>query len=153
MAEPIIEQLTAWIATALDGKQDPDLTLTLKSVRPGMEEWDLTSFSHGDCIIEVDTVETADRTSTTRQEKGTWKIYGIVTTLPSSTGLDTVMSRMAETIRRSLLAGNNDTTPGKACGGLAQTINCPHVIYSPGPMVIVTTEVEYWTDYKDGYSQ
>lgn len=150
MSEPIIEQIADWISTALDGKQDPDLTLTLASVRPGMEQWDDTSFSHGDCVIENDSLSTGDRTSESRKEKATFKIYGFVVTLPSGVGLDTVMSRMSETIRRNLLAGNS---AGRACGGIALHIDCPHVAYAPGPMVIVTVEVDYYTLYTDGFAQ
>ncbi len=150
MSEPIIEQIADWINDAIDGKQDPDLTLTLASVRPGMEQWDDTSFAHGDCVIENDSLATVGFTSETREERATFKVYGFIVTLPSAVGLDTVMSRMSETIRRNLLAGNS---AGRACGGIATHINCPSVVYAPGPMVIVTVDVDYDTSYTDGFSQ
>ena len=148
MPEPIIEQIADWIFDALDTVQDPDETFTLSAIRPQMEEWDKTSFSHGDCIIENDSLETVRFSTESREEKGIWKIYGIVATLPDNTSLDIVMNRMSETIRRNLMGGN---LKGKACGGVATHLNCPNVMYAPGPMVVVTVEVSYWTHVHDGY--
>jgi len=153
MSEPIIEQIAEWIADALDGEQDPDTTLTLNSVRPTILDWDVSQFAHGDVIIELDTSDTqSQRTTTSRTEKGKWLLYGIIRTLPADTAADTVLARIAETIRRLLLAGN---ASGQACGGLALNINCPNITYvsfDGGVTAIVSVEVVYMTALKDGYA-
>jgi len=153
MAEAIIEQIAAWITAAIDGEADPGATLTMNAVRPTNSDWDVSHFKHGDVIIELAGPETNSKTTTSRTEIADWKLYGIVTTLPANTALDTVMSRLSETIRRTLLAGNSG---GLACGGLALLIDCPSAVYSVGDgcdVVEVACRVKYQTELKDGYAQ
>ncbi len=153
MAEPIIEQISDWINDALDGKADPDTTFTLRSVRPTVLDWEASDFAHGDVIIELGPIVTQSQTTVeSRTEQATFKLYGIVRTLPANTKADTVLARMAETIRRLMFAGNAD---GQACGGLALNIDCPNVdpgIFNGGILAEVTAEVKYQTALKDGYA-
>jgi len=153
MSEPIVEQISDWINDAIQGVQDPDKTLTLKAVRPTILDWDVGNYAHGDVIIEISSVDTEKKSTTgSRYETGIWSLYGIITTLPANTAVDTVLSRMAETIRRTLLAGN---AGGQACGGLALGIDCPEVNYAAGPgcaVVEVGVAVDYPTGLYDGYA-
>ena len=153
MAEPIIEQIADWIKTAIHGTQDPDAMLTMRAVRPTILDWDVSHFAHADVIIEAAGMESLDkRTTASRKELGTWMLYGIIRTLAANTAVDTVMSRLAETIRRTMLAGNAN---GQACGGLALNIDCPNVEYAAGEgcaAVIVTVNVTYITALADGYT-
>lgn len=153
MAEPIIEQIAAAIETAIDGVQDPDATLTMRAVRPTILDWQAEDYKHGDVIIELIELGTQGQTTVeSRDEQGTWKLYGIIRTLPANTAADTVLARMAETIRRTLLALN---VSGQACGGLAVHIECPEVIYSimtGGVVAEVSVQVEFETALADGYA-
>ena len=152
MAEAIIEQIAAWIEGEIDGVQDPGATLTLRAVRPKILDWQADDFKHGDVIIEIVDSGTLSKTISSRTELGEWKLYGIITTLPADTAADIVLSRMAETIRRTLLAGN---VSGQACGGLALNIDCPEVNYSNmsgGVVAEVTVQVTYITALADGYA-
>ena len=151
--EPIVEKIAVWIKEEIDGVQDPDGTLTLRAVRPAILDWQAEDYNHGDVILEVQEGETLECTTSSRKELGAWKLYGIVTTLPADTAADTVLIRVAETIRRTMLSGNKR---GRACGGLAYKIHCPKAEYSdmPGGVVIeVTVLVEYFTDLFDGYKK
>ncbi len=154
MAEPIIEQIAQWIEDALDGAQDPDATLTLRAVRPKVLDWTVQDFKHGDVIIEADTIATQGKTtSESRGELAPFKCYGIIRTLPADTAADTVVSRMIETIRRTLLAGNS---AGRACGGVAIVIDCPNASFGlmdGGLIAEVDVQVTYRTGLKDGYEQ
>lgn len=153
MSEPIIEQIAEWISTALDSKSDPDGTITLRSVRPKILNWDDSALVHGDVIIELGQVETQSITNSSRFEKGTFLLHGMVSQLPADTKADTVLARMAETIRKEILEGNNDANP---LGGLAISINCPEVLFLPvdgGVKVVVTCEVLYSTNIYDGFTQ
>lgn len=153
MAEPIIEQIAAWISNALNGVSDPDGTLTLKAVRPTILDWSELQLNHGDVIIEIGSIETVSRTASSRMEEAVFRLNGIIRSLPASTRADTVLLRMSETIRRTILAGN---TLGTACGGIANNIDCPSIDYEPiegGVAAIVICRVKYMTNYKDGYSQ
>jgi len=152
MAEAIIEQIAAWIEEAIDGVQDPGATLTLRAVRPKILDWQADDFKHGDVIIELVDTGTMSKTTSSRTELGEWKLYGIITALPADTAADIVLSRMAETIRRTLLAGN---VRGQACGGLALNIDCPEVNYSimsGGVVAEVTVQIKYITALADGYA-
>jgi hypothetical protein len=153
MAEPIIEQIAQWINDALDGVQDPDATLTLRSVRPKILDWEESQFAHGDVIIELGPYDTQSTTTTSsRTELAVFMLYAIIRDLPVDTAADTVLARFAETIRRTILAGN---ALGRACGGLALNIDCPSVneaIIDGGVEMIIKTEVLYQTALKDGYS-
>lgn len=153
MAEPIIEQIAVAIETAIDGVQDPDASLTLRAVRPKILDWEASDFRHGDVIIELVDIGTQSKTTVeSREELGTWKLYGIVTTLPADTAADTVLARMAETVRRSLLAENDD---GQAFSGIALNVDCPDVNYSimaGGVVAEVTVQVTYKTALADGYA-
>lgn len=160
MSETIHEQIAQWIAAALDGKQDPDATMTLRAVRPKILDWSVNDFRHDDVIIEAggDGNEKAITTESfttnrTRTESAKWNIYGIVRKLPEDTVADTVVSRMIETIRRILLAGN---VGGRACDGLAERIDCPSAdfeIFTGGLIAYVEVNVRYQTTGFDGYSQ
>ena len=153
MSETVHEQIAQWIANALDGKQDPDATLTLRAVRPKVLDWDVEDFQHGDVVIEAESITTESRTTTkSRTESAEWNLYGIIRTLPADTVADTVVSRLIETIRRILLAGN---ALGRACGGLALRIDCPSAgfeIFAAGLIAHVKVNVLYQTALADGYA-
>jgi len=149
--EPIVERIAVWIEEAIDGVQDPDATLTLRAVRPKILDWQASDFKHGDVIMELVDGGTLSKTTSSRKETAEWRLYGIITKLPADTAADTVLSRMAETIRRTLLSGNKR---GQACGGLALNIDCPEVNYSimsGGVVAEVTVQVTYVTALADGY--
>jgi len=149
--EAIVERIAVWIEEAIDGVQDPGATLTLRAVRPKILDWQASDFIHGDVIIELIDGGTLSKTTSSRTELAEWRLYGIITTLPANTAADTVLSRMAETIRKTLLSGNKR---GQACGGLALNIDCPDVTYSimsGGVVAEVTAQVKYVTALADGY--
>lgn len=149
--EPIVERIAEWIEEEIDGVQDPDATLTLRAVRPKILDWEASNFKHGDVIIEALEGATLSKTTSSRTEVAEWRLYGIIKTLPANTAADTVLSRMAETIRRILLGGNQK---GRACGGLALNIDCPDVTYSimsGGVVAEVTAHIKYVTGLADGY--
>lgn len=149
--EPIIEKIAVWIEDTIDGVHDPDATLTLRAVRPKILDWQAEIFKHGDVIMEIVDTGTLNKTTSSRTELAEWKLYGIIRTLPANTAADTVLSRMAETIRRTLLAGNKR---GQACGGLALNLDCPEVNYSimsGGIVAEVSVQVTYITDLASGY--
>ncbi len=152
MSETIHEQIGQWIASALDGATDPDETLTLRSVRPKVLDWQVTDFQHGDVVIEADTLKTESTTGTSRGEIAQWKLYGVIRDLASALAADTVVSRMIETVRRTLLAGN---VAGQACGGLANNIDCleaEFATFEGGLIAEVTARVVYRTAVLDGYT-
>jgi len=153
MSEPIIEQIADWINDTLDGKSDPAGTLTMRSVRPTILDWEASDFAHGNVIIELGPVVTVSRTTVeSRTEKAIFKLYGIIRTLPEDTKADTILARMAETIRRTMLAGNAN---GQAMSGLALKIDCPNFdpgIFDGGILAEITAEVLYQTTLKDGYT-
>lgn len=154
MAETIHEQIAQWIAAALDGKQDPDATLTLHSVRPKILDWTEEDFKHGDVIIWADKVKTLKTTTKeSRTEEGIWFCHGIIRELPADTVADTVVSRMIETIRSLLLAGN---LLYPVCGGIAKSIECPECDfdYISGALIAeVIVKVIYMTARHNGYAQ
>ncbi len=149
--EAIVERIAEWIESELKGVQDPGATLTLRAVRPKILDWEASDFKHGDVIMEIIEGATLSKTISSRTEVAEWRLYGIIRTLPANTSADTVLSRMAETIRRTLLSGNQR---GQACGGLAQNIDCPAAtfsIMSGGVVAEVTAQVRYVTALWDGY--
>jgi len=149
--EPIIEKIAVWIEEAIDGVQDQGATLMLRAVRPKILDWRASDFKHGDVIIELVDGGTLSKTTGSRTELAEWRLYGIIRELPANTAADTVLSRMAETIRRTLLSGNKR---GQACGGLALNIDCPGTSYSimsGGVVAEVTAQVKYVTALADGY--
>ncbi len=149
--EAIVERIGVWIEETIDGVQDPGATLTLRAVRPKILDWQASDFKHGDVIMELIDGGTLSKTTSSRTELAEWRLYGIITKLPADTAADTVLSRMAETIRRVLLGGNKR---GQACGGLALNIDCPETTYSimsGGVVAEVTAQVKYITDLADGY--
>ena len=151
MAETLHEQIAQWITAAIDGKADPAATMTLRAVRPKILDWSVDDFAHGDVIIEAAEIKTQSKTSQTRTELGTWNLYGVIRQLPADTAADTVMSRMIETIRRLLMAGNS---AGRACGGLAYNIDCSEGTFNVmngGVIAFVTAAVLYPTNVFDGY--
>ena len=154
MAEPIIEQIAAAIATAIDNKQDPDATFTTNAVRPKIVDWELTHYAHADVIIELISFATQSKTTVeSRTELATFKLYGIVRDLPADTAADTVVARMAETIRREMFGLN---ASGQAISGKALNVDCPAFDYSemPGGLVAeVTVQVSYQTALADGYAE
>lgn len=150
--EPIIEQIAAWISTALNGVSDPDGTLTLKAVRPKILDWEESQMDNNDVVIEMMGLTTQSYTTSSRTEEAVFRIEGIIRKLPADTRADTVLARMTETIRRTLHAGN---TLGTACGGLATSINCPELVWGViegGVCTILTCNVIYSTNIKDGYT-
>lgn len=149
--EPVVEKIAVWIEEEIEGVQDPGKTLTLRAIRPKILDWEASNFKHGDVIIELIDVGTESKTTTSRTELAEWRLYGIITILPADTAADTVLSCMAETIRKILLSGNKR---GQACGGLALNIDCPDVTYSimsGGVVAEVTCQIKYVTDLADGY--
>lgn len=152
MSEPIIEQIGQWIESAVDGAQDPEQTMTLRAVRPGVLDWNVTDYRHGDVIIEAQSLETQSKTNQSRLELGVWKLYGIIRELPAASAADAVIARMIETIRRTLMAGNSQAV---ACGGLAAWIDCAQAafgIFEGGLIAEVTASVMYGTKILDGYA-
>jgi len=152
VAEPIYEQITSWMFTALDGKQDADTSLTIAAKRPKDNDWSLAALSHGDAIIEERGVEHMTTNGANRVERGTWMVYGVLRDPSITTYTGTLAVRMAETIRSLLHAGNAN---GKACGGIATKINCPTVEYGDAQgcnVVAILVNVEYATDYKSTYA-
>lgn len=162
MSEPISEQIARWIETAINGKQDPDATLTLKAIRSKkIIEWEDSNYAHGDVLIEAspEHIKTQSKTIVkSRTELGEWKLYGIVRDIPADTAADTVLARMTETIRSNLLAGNKsgpNNELGHACNNLALNIDCPLVAYGTidgGLVVNVTVQILYMTAFLDGYA-
>lgn len=154
MSETIHEQIAQWIAAAIDGKSDPAASVTLRAVRPKILDWNVEDYQHGDVIIEAEDLSTqSKRTTNSRTELGVWTCYGVIRKLPADTAADTFISRVIETIRRLLLAGNSG---GMACGEIALTIDCPRAafeIIEGGVVAEVTVHVVYMTDLYDGYSQ
>lgn len=152
MAETIHEQIAAWIAAAIDGQADPGGSMTLRAVRPKILEWSVEDFVNGDVIIEAEDLKTQSRrTTASRTELGRWNLYGIINQLPADTAADTYISRMIETMRRLMLAGNSQ---GGACGGLAHSIECPEAgfgIMTGGVVAEVVVHVLYSTGLYDGY--
>jgi len=152
MAETIHEQIAQWMAAAIDGESDPAGSITLRAVRPKILDWNIDDFKHSDVIIEAADIKTQSKTSQSRTELGTWGLYGIIRQLPADTAADTVISRMIETIRRLLMAGNSG---GRACGGLAYNIECSEGTFdvmTGGAVAFVTAGVLYPTDVFDGYT-
>lgn len=151
--EAIVERIAEWIEGTIDGVRDPGATLTLRAVRPKILDWQAQDFQHGDVIMEIIDGGTLSKTTSSRNELAEWRLYGIIKKLSANTAADTVLSRMAETIRRVLLSGNKR---GQACGGLALNIDCPEVTYSimsGGVVAEVTCQVTYVTALADGYKQ
>jgi hypothetical protein len=119
-----------WIANALDGQKDPDETLTLRIVRPDINDHADSHFLHADVFLcGVEERVKTETTDPNRFVTAIFKLYGVIRSLPELTSVDTVLSRIAETIRRLVLAGN---VGGLACDGLALTIDCPTVRFLPG---------------------
>jgi hypothetical protein len=151
--EPIVERISEWIEGAIDDVQVPGAGLTTRAVRPKILDWQAQDFKHGDVIMEIIDQGTMSKTTSSRQELAEWRLYGIIRILPANIAADTILTRMAETIRRILLSGNQR---GQACGGLALNIDCPEVNYSimsGGLVVEVTCQVIYVTALSDGYKQ
>lgn len=124
-------RIADWIARALDGEQDAEDTLTLRIIRPCINDYSESHFLNADVFLcgveERVRIQTMDPL---HFASAVFKLYGIIRELPAGTVADTVLSRMAETIRRLILAGNSG---GKACDGLALNIDCPRVDFLPGP--------------------
>ena len=153
MAEPIIEQISEAIETAIDNKQDPDATFTTTAVRPKIVDFELSHFAHADVILELISVATQNKTTVeSRLELAVFKLYGIVRDLPADTAADTVVARMAETIRREMFGLNS---AGRAMRGLAIDVDCPAFDYAEMPAGLVaevTVHVLYQTALADGYA-
>jgi len=137
-------RIADWIATALDGQKDPDELLTLRIVRPGINDQADSRVLHADVFLCG--IEEKVRTETTEPNRfvtAIFKLHGVIRSLPDLTAVDTMLSRIAETIRRLILAGN---VGGRACEGLALTIDCPTVRFMPGAG-FETAEVTVVTKY------
>jgi hypothetical protein len=136
-----------WLARNLDRVADPAASLTLNVVRPGIIDVGGSHFAHGDVfIIGIEEKMKTETTVPSRLATALLKLYGVVRELPVDTAADTVLSRMAETIRRTVLAGN---VAGKACDDKALNIDCPAVRYAPGPgcqITVVDVMVRYFLE-------
>jgi len=154
MSEPIIEQIAVWISDALDGKSDPDGTITLRSVRSSILNVTELQLIHGDVLIELAGKKTKSTDmSSFRTETGTFTVAGFVSNIPDDSFADTYLIRVAETICKFLMAGNTDAQP---LNGLAESIDCPEYILMNsvgGVDVIVTCNVTYSTNIYNGFSQ
>jgi hypothetical protein len=105
--------------------------LTLRIIRPCINDYSESHFHNADVFLcGVDDRGESQTTDRGRFATAIFKLYGIVRELPEGIAADTVLSRMAETIRRLILAGNSG---GLACDGLALNIDCPLVDFLPGP--------------------
>jgi len=133
--EKIVEQISDWIVEEINGLQDPDKILTLRTVRPKIVDWQVSDFKHGDVIMEFGNKEQYDVTTTSRLWLGEWKLYGIITTLPDNTDADDMLDLMSELIQSKLLSGNKH---GRACGGLALNISSPDTSYGSMTGGVVT---------------
>lgn len=133
--EKIVKQISEWIEEELNGLQDPDKILTLRTVRPKIVDWQVTDFKHGDVVMEFVNVEPYDITTSSRLWLGEWKLYGIITTLPDNTDADDMLDLMSDLILSKLLSGNKR---GRACGGLALNIRCPDTSYGSMAGGVVT---------------
>jgi len=119
-----------WIARALDGGQDPAGSLTLRVVRPGINDYAEPHFLNADVFIcGIKDRLISQTTEPQRICSAIFKLYGIIRSLPGGMAADTALSRITETIRRLILAGNNKSP---ACDGLAVNIDCPAVRFLPG---------------------
>jgi len=157
MSEPIIEQIAQWINDALDGVSDDDGTLTLRSIRPKILDWEPSHYWHGDVIIVLGLLKTVSKTTVeSRTELATFILEGIIKKLPEDTYADVFASRMAETIRRTMLAGNKYLEPVNPPPSPTMNIDCPEFNIAPfegGIEVIVTCNFKYQTALKDGYTE
>lgn len=131
----VIDQISEWIKEEIDGLQDPGATLTLRVVRPKIVDWQVSDFKHGDVVMEFGNREPYDVTTSSRIWLGEWKLYGILTTLPTGKTADDMLDLMSELIQSKLLSGNKH---GRACGGLALLISCPDVNYGSMAGGVVT---------------
>ena len=141
--EQIVQDISEWIEVALNGLQDPDKLLTLRVVRPKIVDWQVTDFKHGDVVMELGNIEPYEITSSSRMWLGEWKLYGILTTLPTGKNADDMLDLMSELIRSKLLSGNKR---GRACEGLALNISCPDVNYgsmSGGVVTELTVNIRF----------
>jgi len=120
--ETLVERIAKWIEEEITGVQD----FTLRIVCPKILDWQVSDFKHGDVIMEFINIvpHPALITTTSRAELATWKLYGIIRTLPENTDADTMLDHMSETIKKVLLSKS-----GRACGGLAVSINFPEIFY------------------------
>lgn len=136
-----------WIARELDGLPDPGGSLTLRVVRPGILDAGESHFADSDVFLCGIDEDVKTRTVTPgRLSTALLRLYGIVRELPAATAAGTVLSRVAETIRAPILAGN---VAGRACGGLALNIDCPNTGFAPAPgceMAIVDVAVKYYLE-------
>lgn len=136
-----------WLGNLLDGVADPGATLMLNVVRPGIIDPDESRIADSDVfIVGIDQQIKTESTRPSRLATALLRLYGIVRELPADTAADTVLSRLTETIRRTILAGN---VRGKACDGLALNLDCPVVGIAPAPgcsMTIVDVMVKYFLE-------
>lgn len=138
-------RIAAWVADALEDVQDPDESLTLRVIRPTIVDWEESHYANGDVIlVGIDENIDTETTTPTRLSTALLKLYGIIRVVPDRMSADTMLSRMAETIRRTLLAGNSRS---RACDGIALNIDCPRTAFANSEGLIasiVDVEVKYF---------
>jgi len=136
------KKIAQWIAEQLEGVTDPDGTLTLKVIQPGILDIFESHFENGNIFVigEDDDMET-ETTEPSRLITTLIKVYGIA--VRTGETADKLLSRITETIRRTLLAGNSK---GRACDGLALNIDCPSYRFGSAPGMAIT-EVNVYVKY------
>lgn len=140
-------RIADWIATALDSQAVEETGLSLKIVRPGINDYSESHFNNADvflCGIE-EKMESITATPS-RLYKALFRVYAVLRNVPVSVTADTMLNRITETIRKLLLAGN---IGGTACDGLAMSIDCPKYTYLPGDgcqVTAVDVVVDYWLE-------
>ncbi len=136
------KKIAQWIAEALDGVTDPDETLTLNVIQPGILDTFESHFADGDVfVIGEDDVLDTESTEPSRLVTALIKVYGVA--VRTGETADKLLSRITETIRRTLLAGNSK---GRACDGLALNIDCPSYRFGSVPGMAIT-EVNVFVKY------
>jgi hypothetical protein len=123
------KKIVQWVADALDGVSDPDGTLTLNVIQPGILDVFESHFANGNVFVigEDDVMET-ETAEPGRLVTALIRVYGLIVQATEIT--DKLLARITETVRRTLFAGNS---AGRACDGLALNIDCPDSGFHAGP--------------------
>lgn len=151
MSKPVVEKIEQWIADTLDGVSDTESLITLNSVRSNILDWDVSSYAHGDILIDIVSIETLQKDyEVERKEKVIFKLCLIIRKLGDNSA-DTLLNQGAELIRQTLLA---DADRERVCGSMAESIECLAIMFGMDDGCViaeVTVEIEYYTDIKDGF--
>jgi hypothetical protein len=141
----IAARIADWIAEAVDGSSDPDGTLTLNIVEPEIIDFAENHFDNYNVfLIAVDEDVKTETIRPSRLATALIRLSAVMTSLPAGAAAGTVLARVAETIRRAVLAGNSR---GRACNGLALNLDCPMTKFAPGPgceFAVVDCFVKYF---------